>query len=96
MMLYLFVESNGNHELRGVEVAELPPEVVAKQTELTNDGYNLSDSSKYTEQLLNGAKNGMVPEADLSVANAKIAELEKQLRDAGIEPGKTGQEQAAN
>lgn len=87
MKLYLFVERSGNHELHEVEVeqANLPPEFVAKQTELTNAGYNLSDSSAYTAQLLNGAKAGMVEQSELDAANAKIAELE----------GKSGAEKAA-
>lgn len=61
MMLYLFVQRNGNHECHGVEIPqdELPDIFVGFQTMLTQAGYGLSSSSEYTAQLLNGAKSGM-------------------------------------
>lgn len=62
MMLYFFVERSGNQELHGVEVeqANLPVEFVAKQTELTEVGFNLSDPAAYEAQLLKGATKGLI------------------------------------
>lgn len=79
MMLYFFVKKEGNAELHGVEVEQdkLPEAFVAKQTELSQAGYELSDSAEYTSQIIRGGQAGMVPQADLDAANAKIAELEK-------------------
>ena len=79
MFLYFFVEKDGNHELHGAECAEVPAEIVAKQTELTNAAYNLSDAAKYEAQVIHGATAGWVLQSDLDAANERIAELEKQL-----------------
>lgn len=80
MLVYLFVKKGDNHELHGIEMNELPQEFVAEQTKLTNAGYVLSNSSDYEFQLLNGAKAGMVEQAKLDEANAKIAELEEKIK----------------
>lgn len=90
MILSFFVKQNGNCELRSVECAVVPEELVALQTELTGAGFELSDSSEYTAQLLNGAKSGMCEQADLDAANAKIAELE-----GAAEQGKLSEEKDA-
>lgn len=64
MMLYLCAKKEGNVQLFGVKVDELPASVVAKQTELTEGGYELADSSEYTSQLLKGAQAGQPGQED--------------------------------
>ena len=83
MELSFFVKKDGNCEMFAVECAVLPDEIVAKQSELTAAGYELSSAAEYEAQLLNGAKAGMVPQADLDAAMAKINELAGKSTDEG-------------
>ncbi len=79
MMAYLFVKRGENCEIHGAECAELPAELVAKQTELSAAGYELSSPEEYAAQLLGASTNGMVGQAELDACAAKLAVAEAKL-----------------
>lgn len=72
MMVFLFVKRGENEEIHGVDIPadQLPADLVAKQTELTNAGYVLSEPAEYVAQVIDGSKAPEPVPAEVPAAEA--------------------------
>lgn len=76
MMFYTFVkDSSGSVQRVGADCS-VPPEFVEKLTAYTNDGCTAGEAEEWDQQVINGAKAGMVADPSLptSAPASEVAE----------------------